>query len=87
MKIVLLTRCLDYGGAERQLVLLAGGLRDRGHQLEVAVFYAGGPLQEELRRRAARAGVAEFDISHPEQLTQRIVDRVVERVEEQACVA
>ena len=48
MKIVFITRCLEYGGAERQLVLLAKGLLDRGHQPVVVVFYPGGPLQNKL---------------------------------------
>ena len=50
MKIVLLTRSLDYGGAERQLVTLARGLAARGHDLQVAVFYGGGPLEADLVR-------------------------------------
>ena len=49
MKILFLTRCLHYGGAERQLVALAIGLRHHGHTVTVAVFYADGPLEEELR--------------------------------------
>ena len=48
MKILFLTRSLDYGGAERQLVLLARGLHQRGHEVAVAVCYPGGPLQAEL---------------------------------------
>jgi glycosyltransferase involved in cell wall biosynthesis len=49
MKIVFLIRSLTYGGAERQLVALAGGLRQRGHDVRVGVFYAGGPLEADLR--------------------------------------
>jgi glycosyltransferase involved in cell wall biosynthesis len=48
VKVVFITRCLEYGGAERQLVLLAKGLLDRGHQPVVVVFYPGGPLQKKL---------------------------------------
>lgn len=48
MKIAFLIRSLNYGGAERQLVTLAKGLRDRGHEVLVLVFYAGGPLETEL---------------------------------------
>lgn len=36
------------GGAERQLVILATGLRQLGHQVSVAVFYGGGPLEADL---------------------------------------
>lgn len=50
MKILFLIRRLEYAGAERQLVTLARGLRRRGHDISVAVFYAGGPMEEELRR-------------------------------------
>lgn len=48
MRVFLLTRALDVGGAERQLVLLAKGLHSRGHVVEVGVFYAGGALTAEL---------------------------------------
>jgi glycosyltransferase involved in cell wall biosynthesis/O-antigen/teichoic acid export membrane protein len=50
MRITFLTRSLGYGGAERQLSALARGLHARGHRVVVAVFYAGGPLEGELRR-------------------------------------
>ncbi len=52
MKILFLLRALNCGGAERQLVLLARGLRQRGHDVAVAVFYPGGPLEVELRESA-----------------------------------
>lgn len=48
MKITFVTRALDYGGAERQLVALARGLHARGHRVKVVVFYAGGPLERDL---------------------------------------
>jgi len=48
MKIIFLTRSLVYGGAERQLVILAKGLHDRGHDVLVATFYSGEPLEKEL---------------------------------------
>ncbi len=49
MKLLFLIRGLHLGGAERQLATLARALRHRGHQVEVAVFYAGGTLEEEVR--------------------------------------
>lgn len=49
-RIVFLTRSLDYGGAERQLVTLAKGLHKRGHRTVVAVFYRGGELEPDLQR-------------------------------------
>ena len=48
MTIILLARSLDYGGAERQLVLLAKGLKARGHKVVVSVFYGGGHFEKEL---------------------------------------
>ena len=48
MRVVILIRSLDYGGAERQAVILAQGLHSRGHAVAVAVFYAGGPLTSAL---------------------------------------
>jgi glycosyltransferase involved in cell wall biosynthesis len=53
MKILLLIRSLNLGGTERQAALLARGLRARGHDVAIAVFYAvGTPLE----REAAAAG-------------------------------
>ena len=54
MKIVFLTRSLNIGGAERQLVLLARGLHQRGHEVAVAVFYSGGPLEADLKKASVR---------------------------------
>jgi len=54
MKIFFLIRSLDYGGAERQLVLISKGLRERGHDVVVGIFYSGGPLEEELREGGIR---------------------------------
>jgi glycosyltransferase involved in cell wall biosynthesis len=48
MKVVLLTRDLKYGGAQRQLAVLAKGLHARGHRVVVAQFYSGGSLEQEL---------------------------------------
>lgn len=48
MRIALVTRALIRAGAERQLVLLAKELADRGHQVTVMVLYAGGALEAEL---------------------------------------
>lgn len=52
-RLVLLARKLDQGGAERQLVALAKALRERGHDIHVVLFYAGGVFDGEL----AAAGV------------------------------
>lgn len=53
MKILLLVRSLERGGAERQVVTLARGLRDAGVDVSVAVFYSGGVFEQDL----ARAGI------------------------------
>ena len=49
VRLILLGRSLELGGAERQMALLAAGLRQRGHQVTVACFYPRGPLVAELR--------------------------------------
>jgi glycosyltransferase involved in cell wall biosynthesis len=51
--LLFLSRSLERGGAERQLIMLATGLTRRGHTVSVAVFYGGGALESEL----AMAGV------------------------------
>jgi glycosyltransferase involved in cell wall biosynthesis len=43
--VVLLIRRLGFGGAERQLVNLANGLSDMGHQILIATYYASGELE------------------------------------------
>lgn len=57
MSIFLLIRSLAFGGAQRQLVYLAHGLRERGHRVGVGVFYLG-PLMADLER----SGVTIFDL-------------------------
>lgn len=46
--VLFLTRRLEYGGAERQLIFLAKGLRQAGLSVRVATFYPGGPLRKDL---------------------------------------
>jgi glycosyltransferase involved in cell wall biosynthesis len=48
VNILFIIRSLNLGGAERQLVNVAVGLKNRGHQVSVVIFYPGGPLYEEL---------------------------------------
>lgn len=52
--ILFLTRSLDRGGAERQLVVLAKGLADRGYPVAVAVFFGGGAYEPELAEARVR---------------------------------
>ncbi|HEX6032819.1 MAG TPA: glycosyltransferase, partial [Anaerolineales bacterium] len=47
--ILFLLRSFGVGGAERQLCLLASGLQQSGYRVRVAVFYAGGPMEQEAR--------------------------------------
>jgi glycosyltransferase involved in cell wall biosynthesis len=54
MKIAFLIRSLNYGGAERQLTTLAKGFYKEGHSVVVAVFYSGGPLEEDLRNSGVK---------------------------------
>lgn len=69
MRVLLLCRSLEVGGAERQLVELAKGLSRRRHEVSVAVLYGGGPLAAELDgtgirihdlRKAGRWDIADF---------------------------
>lgn len=48
-RILFLLRSFNLGGAERQLILLASGLQQRGYSVRVAVFYAGEPLEAEAK--------------------------------------
>jgi glycosyltransferase involved in cell wall biosynthesis len=48
MRLLLLAPSLETGGAERQLVVLANGLGQRGHHVAVGLFNARGALLEHL---------------------------------------
>lgn len=54
MKVLLLIQNLARGGSERQLVVLAKGLREKGIDVAVGVFYTGGALEPELTRAGVR---------------------------------
>jgi glycosyltransferase involved in cell wall biosynthesis len=45
MKVLFFIRSLVVGGSQRQLVMLAEGLRQRGHDVLTAVFYTGGEIE------------------------------------------
>lgn len=49
LKVCFLLRSLNFGGAERQVVLLAREMVRLGHRVSVLVFYGQGPLEAELR--------------------------------------
>ena len=59
LSILLLIRSLEVGGAERQVVQLATGLHERGHDVRVAVFYRRGPLLSDLEEH----GIEIVDLS------------------------
>ena len=54
MRVVFLVRSLNYGGAERQLLLLAKGMDKNRFEPVVLCFYGGGPLQTELLQAGIR---------------------------------
>ena len=49
--VFILGRSLNVGGAERQMVQLAIGLKQRGYDVVVGLFYGGGLLDQELASR------------------------------------
>lgn len=59
MRVILLIRSLEIGGAERQFVQLAIGMHESGADVRAMVFYAGGTLQRELEA----AGVPVIDLA------------------------
>jgi glycosyltransferase involved in cell wall biosynthesis len=48
LKLIFLIRSLGPGGAERQLVNLAIGLKKRGHEISVVTMYSGGVFEDLL---------------------------------------
>jgi glycosyltransferase involved in cell wall biosynthesis len=54
LKILFLTRQLNIGGAERQLVTLANELAARGHEIVIVSYYPGGALSKKLDTKRVR---------------------------------
>ena len=54
MKVLFLVRDLGVGGSQRQLAVLAAGLARRGHDVAVALLYAGGALETLLADSGVR---------------------------------
>jgi len=54
MKTLLFVRDLRVGGSQRQLAALAVGLARRGHDVAIALLYAGGELEPALRHTGVR---------------------------------
>jgi glycosyltransferase involved in cell wall biosynthesis len=74
VKILFVIRSLGVGGAEHQLVTLAKGLRQAGHEPAVAVFYPGGAFESELRD----AGIALHSLEKRGRWDFAFVARLVE---------
>jgi len=49
VKVIILVRSMSVGGAERQIVYTAAGLKSRGIHVSIVSFYPGGELANELR--------------------------------------
>lgn len=68
LRVLLLIRSLEVGGAERQLVLLANALAARGNSVAVVTLYPGGDLANELvvdvRRYSLDKG-SRWDLARP----------------------
>jgi len=54
IKVALIIRSLDYGGAERQLVTLAKALDKKRFDTTILTFYSGGILERELEGSGVR---------------------------------
>ena len=54
MRVVFLVRSLNYGGVERQLVILAKSMDKTRFEPVVVCFYGGGPLESELVQAGIR---------------------------------
>jgi glycosyltransferase involved in cell wall biosynthesis len=54
MKIAFLIRSMAVGGTQRQLSLLCRELQRRGHEVVVLLYYAGAPMDADLRRLGVR---------------------------------
>jgi glycosyltransferase involved in cell wall biosynthesis len=48
VRLLILVRSLHFGGAERQVVVLAKGLKAEGHRVSVVVLYPGGEFEGQL---------------------------------------
>jgi glycosyltransferase involved in cell wall biosynthesis len=49
VQVLFLLRSLDYGGAERQVIALAGNLRQKSESVTIATFYPPGPWGKDLK--------------------------------------
>lgn len=59
MKIIFLERSLGMGGAQRQMLALAIGLKQRGHDIKVALFYREGGFIPQLEAAGIQVHVLE----------------------------
>src|SRR5215813_2100760 len=54
IQLTFLTRSLDYGGAQRQLITLAKALDQNKFDISILTFYSGQPLERELDESGVR---------------------------------
>jgi glycosyltransferase involved in cell wall biosynthesis len=59
MKIIFLERSLGMGGAQRQMLALAIGLKRRGHDIKVALFYREGGFIPQLEAAGIQVHILE----------------------------
>lgn len=76
LRVLFLSASLQSGGAERQLVALARGLRAGGHEVAVAVLYGGGPFEAALRAE----GIPIHDLGRRGRWDLRFWPRLARRV-------
>jgi glycosyltransferase involved in cell wall biosynthesis len=84
VRLLLLARSLETGGAERQLVALAGGLDPARFAVTVAILYDRGPLRAEVAglpgvRLVALGKAGRWDLAGPLLRLVRLIRR--ERIE------
>jgi glycosyltransferase involved in cell wall biosynthesis len=79
MRILLLIRSLNTGGAERQLIVTAKGLKARGHDVTVALFYDEGSSIADLRAShievVALGKMGRWDVIRPTTRLLNIIQR------------
>jgi glycosyltransferase involved in cell wall biosynthesis len=73
VKLLFVIPRLDVGGAQRQLCILADGLRAAGHRVQVATLVPGGAFQADL----CAAGVPVIRLGQRERPSLRLLTRLV----------
>lgn len=78
MRVLFLVRSLGRGGAERQIVELAAGIRGKGCEAKVVAFYGSGELDADLRAKGIEFGALDkrsrWDIVRFMWRTRRLIE-------------